>query len=337
MKIFIIIMVVLVEFGGSVLSGQNLQNYMPLEGNWKFSIGDDAEWAQSGYNDSDWETVKVPSAWENQGFNGYDGYAWYRKSVTLPIEVMEESLWLELGYIDDVDELYFNGIRIGKTGSFPPDFRTAYNAHRLYRIPSHAIFYGQENLIAVRVYDAYNVGGIHSGHVGIRKERNPLVLEVSLEGQWKFKTGDHSIYSSVDYNDENWSPIEVPGTWEDQGYRYYDGMAWYRKTIEIPAHLMDQKLVLIVGKIDDVDEVYVNGELIGQTGEIKEGYFQYDNAYKAQRGYLIPAHLLKDNSQITIAVRVYDDQLSGGIYEGPVGIITQEKYIQYWKSRRNKR
>ncbi len=335
MKIYSLIVYFFLAVGGSLLSAQNLQNYMSLEGTWKFSIGDDMTWAQGAYEDSEWEMVHVPSAWENQGFNGYDGYAWYRRSVTLPLEAKDEVLWIELGFIDDVDEVYFNGIRIGKTGAFPPFFETAYNARRLYRIPAHAIFYGKENQIAVRVYDAYNVGGIHAGNIGIRKERHPLVLDVNLEGQWKFRTGDHSVYASAEYNDQAWSDILVPGTWEDQGYRYYDGLAWYRRKVAIPASLRGESLVLIVGKIDDVDEVYVNGELIGQTGEIRAGYFQYDQAYKAQRGYLIPSQFLKDRSEISIAIRVYDDRLSGGIYEGPVGFITQEKYIKYWKSRRN--
>jgi len=333
MRLYIIIGLIIIEGLIGLVSGQNLQNYLPLEGSWKFSIGDDLNWADKNYDDADWESVKVPLAWENQGFNGYDGYAWYRKTVHLPATLKNEVLWLELGFVDDVDELYLNGQLIGKSGSFPPHFQTAYNARRLYRIPAGAILYGAENQIAVRVYDAYNVGGIFSGKVGIRKERNPFLLDLNLEGEWKFKTGDHARYSEEDYKDNHWGSIIVPGAWEDQGYRYYDGIAWYRKIIEIPGHLMNQRLVLILGKIDDVDEVYVNGELIGQTGEFPDGYFMYDNAYKSQRGYVIPPRLLKDKN--TIAVRVYDDQLSGGIYEGPVGIITQEKYIQYWKSRRN--
>ena len=38
-----------------------------LEGNWKFSIGDDSAWASPDYNDQDWEEIKVPSSWENEG------------------------------------------------------------------------------------------------------------------------------------------------------------------------------------------------------------------------------------------------------------------------------
>lgn len=333
MKRYSIIILFIVETVTAMVNGQNLMRYQSLEGQWKFSIGDDMKWAQPDYDDTDWESIYVPKAWEDQGFNGYDGYAWYRKEVTISSDLKNEVLWLELGYVDDVDELYINGQRVGKNGTFPPDFQTAYNARRLYRIPSNVLTYGEKNLIAVRVYDAYNVGGIFSGNVGLRKERNPLALDLDLEGEWQFNTGDYPGYATVDFDDRHWSAILVPGAWEDQGFRYYDGIAWYRRTIELPDHLRQQQLILMLGKIDDVDEVYFNGELIGQTGELPVDYFRYNDAYKAQRGYAIPMHLLQKVN--TIAVRVYDDRLTGGIYEGPVGIITQEKYIRYWKQRKN--
>src|SRR5690606_33114607 len=60
------------------------QKVINFDGTWKFSIGDDKTWASENYNDENWETIKVPSSWENEGFHGYDGYAWYRKHFSLP-------------------------------------------------------------------------------------------------------------------------------------------------------------------------------------------------------------------------------------------------------------
>jgi beta-galactosidase/beta-glucuronidase len=56
-----------------------------LSGRWKFSLGDEDEWKDEKFNDSNWEKVSVPSSWENQGFHGYDGYAWYRTSFTVKL------------------------------------------------------------------------------------------------------------------------------------------------------------------------------------------------------------------------------------------------------------
>ena len=49
-----------------------------LHKKWKFRIGDNLKWISPSYDDRSWESIKVPSTWENQGFHGYDGYAWYR-------------------------------------------------------------------------------------------------------------------------------------------------------------------------------------------------------------------------------------------------------------------
>jgi sialate O-acetylesterase len=45
---------------------------------------------------------------------------------------------------------------------------------------------------------------------------------------------------------------------------------------------------------------------------------------------------LKPGEENVLAVRVYDGYLNGGIYEGPIGIITQDKYRKFWKDRSKK-
>ena len=79
-----------------------------LTGYWKFSIGDDSAWASPDYDDDNWEEIKVPSNWEDQGYYGYNGFAWYRKTFEISDDFKDEDLYLNLGVIDDVDETYFN-------------------------------------------------------------------------------------------------------------------------------------------------------------------------------------------------------------------------------------
>src|SRR5690606_24421104 len=93
-----------------------------LRGTWKFRIGDRQEWASPSFDDSDWDQIRVPARWENEGFRGYDGFAWYRKKVYLPTSLANKELVLEMGYVDDIDEVFINGIKIGQSGSFPPNF-----------------------------------------------------------------------------------------------------------------------------------------------------------------------------------------------------------------------
>ena len=114
-------------FGSFLFASQNdLIKIIDLKGQWKYSIGERKEWIVPGYDDNSWTTIHVPSAWEDQGFYGYNGFGFYRKSFALSNEHKGKTLYLNLGYVDDVDETYFNGHKIGSTGSFPPSYITAY-------------------------------------------------------------------------------------------------------------------------------------------------------------------------------------------------------------------
>ena len=129
----------------------------------------------------------------------------------------------------------------------------------------------------------------------------------------------------------------MPGFWESQGYNNYNGFGWYRKTFKIPSELKDKKLVLMVGKIDDLDQVYLNGELVGSTGTIKDNPEEnkFSQEYAQFRGYYIQDGIIKPNEENVIAVRVYDGWRDGGIYEGPIGLITQERYTKFWRKKKD--
>lgn len=309
-----------------------------LAGSWKFSIGERNEWLSTNYNDDSWESIRVPSPWEDQGFYGYNGYGTYRKEFTVPADMKGKSLYLQLGYVDDVDETYINGKKIGSTGTFPPNYQSAYNANRLYSIPENYINYGGKNEIVVVVYDSYQVGGIVSGDIGLYTDRFAMPLDMNLQGPWKFRTGDDLARRLPSYDDTRWNRIIVPGKWEDQGYRDYDGYAWYRKSFYYRGDFTGEYIILVLGKIDDVDQLYINGVLVASTGNFPNGTgraISTSQEWLAFRGYYVPLSLLKKGQKNLIAVRVYDSGGAGGIYEGPIGFISEEKYIKYWRQRKN--
>jgi hypothetical protein len=330
------IIICLLTLSSHVAAGQeNLVMLQSLRGNWQFSIGVNDEWISQKFDDSSWESIKAPSPWEDQGFNGYNGYAYYRKKINISQNYKGRMLYLNLGYIDDVDEVYFNGDKIGSTGSFPPEYNTAYNAERIYYIPEELIKFDSPNLIVVKVYDSEGEGGIVSGEIGLYGGKSSVKMDINLQTKWKFQPGDDLRRKESDYDDSGWGEIFVPAKWEDQGYRDYDGYAWYRKSFVLPVANDNEKMVLLLGKIDDIDQVYINGILVGSTGNFpsRPGSDEVSTGqeYDAFRGYYIPDGLLKKNQKNVIAVRVYDSGGFGGIYEGPVGLITQTKYIEYWR------
>ncbi|MBN1561158.1 glycoside hydrolase [candidate division KSB1 bacterium] len=318
----------------SALFGLNLTLEVDLKGKWVFEIGDNLEYADPDYNDSKWVAVHVPAAWENEGFPGYDSYGWYRLTFTIPRHLNNKVLYLKLGQIDDVDRTYLNGRFIGGTGDFPPSYQTAYDVNRLYEIPSNFIHFGKKNTLAVRVYDSHGVGGIVHGDIGIYSREDVVDLQIDMSGMWKFKTGDAWEWATVDYDDGSWKSIAVPATWEQQGHPRHDGYAWYRTAVKITKKLAKEKLILMLGKINDIDQVYFNGAKIGENGQFPvDGGAQFRGFKDIERAYFIPPYLVKTSVANIIAVRVYDAGKTGGIYSGYIGIATQQEFLKYSKKK----
>jgi len=321
------------------LYAEDLRRVASLSGYWKFSVGDNEAWIDPKFDDSNWDEIRVQQNWESQGYDGYNGYAWYRKSFTFSSFPGNQQMYLVLGNIDDCDEVYLNGTLIGKSGSFPPDYSTAYGIERKYPISAHILNPAGNNLLAVRVYDGIQDGGIVGGRLGIFIDEDIDFLNHNLTGHWKFKLGNNREWSSPDFNDNNWAEVNVPASWESQGYADYDGYAWYRKEFRLPSSLANQELYLSLGKIDDYDVVYVNGKLIGEVYDLrKDGDYRHNGyEFNARRVYRIPDNLLSSNGMNIIAVRVYDEQQRGGIYEGPIGLMDEENYRDYMRKHRDSR
>ncbi|MFB3882095.1 MAG: sugar-binding domain-containing protein [Armatimonadota bacterium] len=155
-----------------------------LSGAWKFrgdwTEGGIAEgWQNPTYDDASWKELQVPASWESQGVttsnprwptteegDGYNGYAWYRKHVTIPAQFAGTPVTIELGAIDDNDWTYVNGTLVGSMTS-----DDAAGEAREYTIPTDALRFGSDNVVAVRVLDKGGEGGIVDGPVQIRRGR----------------------------------------------------------------------------------------------------------------------------------------------------------------------
>jgi hypothetical protein len=173
-KHIILLAVLLITVLPGKAAAEELVRLLNLKGYWKFSIGDDKTWALPDYNDSDWEEVRVPSSWEDEGFHGYNGFAWYRKYFDYPSGIRGETLVLDMGRVDDVDAVYINGNLVGSTGSFPPAYVSAYGTWRKYPVPVKYLNPRGKNLIAVRVFDSEMEGGMVEGNYGLYMRKYSL-------------------------------------------------------------------------------------------------------------------------------------------------------------------
>ncbi len=332
----IVFAIIIAVIAWSTASAQDKEKIAGLSGTWKINLGDNMKFAKPEYNDEDWDEIYVPSNWHAEGFRNYHGYAWYRRTFKLEYS-QDDVLYLELGKIDDVDEVYLNGHLIGRTGGFPPDYYTAWNYARKYVVPTEHLNKGGKNVIAVRVFDEGGEGGILGrtySSIGIYRYSAYSNNSFALFGKWKFHLGDNEAWSAAAFDDQDWEDMIVPATWETQGYRHYDGFAWYRKSFELPENFKSDDLVLLLGKIDDMDEVFINGKLVGHTGKIERRWAENDE-YARMRTYYLDGNVLLPGKVNTIAVRVYDQTGNGGIYEGPVVLLPENEYRDFWRDYRS--
>jgi len=147
-----------------------------LDGAWRFHTGDDPRWADANTDDNDWETIDltaVPGShdgdvglpdyvggWMAHGHPGYHGYAWYRRAVTVPAG---RASWDILGptLVEDGYELYWNGQRLGGSGSLGPAPRVVGTRPLRFALPADAA--GTRGVLAVRTYMLPSSGGSADG------------------------------------------------------------------------------------------------------------------------------------------------------------------------------
>jgi hypothetical protein len=157
------------------------------------------------------------------------------------------------------------------------------------------------------------------------------ITRIDLRGPWKFnidllENGVVEGWHQPDFDDTAWRSLHVPSSWEKQGIAtsnprwppdepvcLYNGYAWYRRHVTIPADWNGARVLLRMGQVWDLDWTYVNGELVGTT--------QGEDAWEREREYLLPPDVLNAGGDNLIAVRVCDYRMEGGIAVGPVELV----------------
>src|SRR5206468_6454247 len=140
------------EIAPAITAGKTI---VRLRGPWRFRTGDDVRYGSRDYDDEAWETIAVPLTWEQSGHPDYDGSAWYRTHFTVPsAPTPPDAVRLDLGKVDDVDETFINGMKVGGT--------SGWRSYRQYAVPAAALNWGGDNVLAVHVTDTDGPGGLWS-------------------------------------------------------------------------------------------------------------------------------------------------------------------------------
>lgn len=148
-------------------------------------------WAAAKFDDSGWSEVAVPDAFA--GMENVDGAVWYRRTFeTFPHEWVGQELEVALGAIDDMDQVYFDGKKIGGV-----EVHGRWNEARTYRIPAE-LATPARHVLAVRVVDTGGGGGIAGAAAGGNGQRAVTIGAVAngrasgssaVVGGWKRRLG----------------------------------------------------------------------------------------------------------------------------------------------------
>jgi beta-galactosidase len=225
----------------SVTQKVDVPEFFIVKGEWKFNKGDNPLWKEAGIDDNSWQIVQLPSTWENHSNYTPDNvFGWYRRELTIPADLEGQDIYLNLGKIDDADETYFNGVKVGGMGYFPPNYASAWDIFRYYKVPREIIHYGSKNSIAVRVFDGIMGGGIYTD--------GEKIIEGPFESTCLGGSGAGYINA---------------------------GIGWYRKEFKLHENIKDKRVFIEFDGVYMNSNVWINGVHLGNR---PYGYssFQYE-------------------------------------------------------------
>ncbi|HEY9488251.1 MAG TPA: plastocyanin/azurin family copper-binding protein, partial [Chryseosolibacter sp.] len=127
------------------------------------------------FNDNLWKTMTLPQSIEEAGLD-IDGVVWFRKVVHLPTSAEGKKGKISIGPVDDSDETWINGVKVG-------GLKNQYAIPRTYDIPARVLKPGN-NIIAIRMDDTGSRGGVYG-----KAEQMFLTTDnvrIPLAGEWRY-------------------------------------------------------------------------------------------------------------------------------------------------------
>ena len=187
-------------------------------------------WKERDCNDSAWQEVKLPHHWSDIKQPPLSSFGWYRRKIDIPAGLRGKDIVLLLGKVDDADETFVNGVKVGSLGSMPPNYKSAWTASRRYAVRANLLKGDGTDVVAVRDYNG-------DGDAGIYAAAAPAACSGPFD---------------PDSNDG-----------EAQGYTV-GGVGWYRKTFELPDALRGCRVNILFDGVYMNSQVWLNGKPLGR-------------------------------------------------------------------------
>ncbi|MBN2090762.1 glycoside hydrolase family 2, partial [candidate division KSB1 bacterium] len=171
-------------------------------------------------------------------------------------------------------------------------------------------------------------------HCHANNSQNARIVE-NFNNDWKFHKGDVKGAEEMGFDDTNWRTLDLPHDWSIEGPYSPElasctgylpgGIAWYRKTIDVPNAYKDKAVYIYFEGIYRDGEVFINGHSLGIR---PNGYISY---------YYNLSPFIKFGEKNTIAVRVDHSKSAdsrwytgSGIYRDVHLVYANPVHIENW-------
>ncbi|MFZ0394862.1 MAG: PP2C family protein-serine/threonine phosphatase [Terracidiphilus sp.] len=121
----------------------------------------------------------------------------------------------------------------------------------------------KKTILILVLFLACTYGRLHAQAFSLATGREPVA---SLDGLWRFHTGDNPAWASPNFDDSQWPLLRSDENWAKLGYPGYSGYAWYRFQVAAPPGERD--LSLLLPPILTSYQVFVDGKLVKTVGRM---------------------------------------------------------------------
>ncbi len=179
------------------------------------NMGEEKGWAKPEFNETAWSKVNLPASFAQCQEPTTNGSFWFRKTVQIPSTWVGKELLVHIGSADKHDVTYFNGTKIGATGT---GLEEQYWAQPRHYSVSSSLNTSDQVSVAIRVWSFAFAGGLGGPGNEMRIELATGSNEtVSLAGEWLCKI-EHDVGLTPSP-----SILHLPGN-QNSPYTLYDGM-----------------------------------------------------------------------------------------------------------------
>src|SRR5665648_957209 len=155
---------------------------------------------ETDFDDSNWETMTLPGRFDRLSSGEFDGVMWIRKEFN--IQDTTADFVLKIGSVDDMDETYINGQKVG--GLIGSGFASTPRE----MVVSKSLLVKGSNTVAIRVIDSGGPGFVN-GPITLSNTKDEMV---SLEGDWKSRLVAENVSGKFYSYDLDASISERPNT-----------------------------------------------------------------------------------------------------------------------------